>query len=75
MGGPPELDDPGLVRVQLQRERLQPLLQLGQEPVRIGKVLEAHHHVVGVPHHDHVALRAAQSPAFHPALKAHQDRQ
>ena len=49
MSEPPELDDPGLVRVHLQRERLQPLLQLGQEPVRIGKVLEAHHHVVGVP--------------------------
>jgi hypothetical protein len=31
--------------VQLKRERLQPLLQPGQEPVRIGKVLEAHHGV------------------------------
>ena len=32
-GEPSELDDPGLVRVHLQRERFQPLLQLGQEPV------------------------------------------
>jgi hypothetical protein len=38
MSEPSELDDPGLVRVQLQRERLQSLLQLGQKPVRIGKI-------------------------------------
>jgi hypothetical protein len=39
MSKPSELDDPGLVRVHLQRERLQPLLQVGQEPVRMGEVL------------------------------------
>ena len=34
-GEPPELDQPGLVRVQLQAELREPLAQLGQEPLGI----------------------------------------
>ena len=35
-GAPPELDQPRLVRVQLQSERRQPLAKLVQEPVPFG---------------------------------------
>ena len=39
-GEPPELDQPRLVRMQLQPELREPLTKLGEEPLRIVLMLE-----------------------------------
>src|SRR5581483_6992998 len=45
-GVPPELDQPGLVRVQFQAELREPLAQRGQEPLGVVLVLEPHDEIV-----------------------------
>src|SRR5690242_6252106 len=45
-GEPPELDQPGLIRVQLQPEPRQPLAKLNQEPPRILLMLEPDDEIV-----------------------------
>lgn len=65
-GETPEHDGPGLVGVQLQPELLQPEREVGQELARVALEHEAHHGVVGIAHHDHVAvgvLRCAELPS------------
>ena len=46
-GVAPELDQPGLIRVQLQPELRKPLTKIGQEPPRITFMLEPNDKVVG----------------------------
>jgi hypothetical protein len=45
---PPEFDQPRLVRMQLQVELREPLAKVGEKPLRIGLLLEAHDEVVGL---------------------------
>jgi len=47
-GEPPELDQPRLLRVQLQGELRKPLAKVGEEPLGIVTVLEAGDPVVGL---------------------------
>ena len=48
-GEPPELDQPRLLRMQLQPEPREPVAQVSQEPLGVVSMLEAHHVVVGEP--------------------------
>ena len=61
-GVPPELDQAGLVRVQLQPELREPLAKLGEEPLRVVLVLEPDDKVIGEPHDDHVTVRVPPPP-------------
>ncbi|MGH8904815.1 MAG: hypothetical protein ACRDYA_24810 [Egibacteraceae bacterium] len=45
-GVPPELDQPRLVRMQLQTELREPLAEIGQELLRIGLILETSNKVI-----------------------------
>jgi hypothetical protein len=58
-GAPPELDQPGLVRVQFQAELREPLAQPGQERLGVLPVLEPDDEVVGEPHDDHITAGLA----------------
>ncbi len=66
---PPELDQPGLVGVQLQTELRESLTKVGKEPPRVLLVLEAGDNVVRKTHNDHVAVREATSPLLHPQVE------
>ena len=66
---PSELDESGLVRMQLQSELRESLAQVGKEPQRILLVFEAHDEVVRPAHDDHVSVRAAASPPVGPQAK------
>ena len=66
LGEPPKLEQPGLVRVQLQPKLPQSLPQLLQECFRFGPMLKPHDEVVGVANQDHVAPRLLLSPSLHP---------
>ena len=48
-GVPPELDQPRLLRMQLQTELREPVAQIGQEPLGVLTMLKARHVVVGEP--------------------------
>ena len=61
-GEPPELDQPGLLRVQLQPELREPLPQVGQEPLCVPAMLEPHDEIVGVAHDDHITACLSVSP-------------
>src|SRR4030088_3047377 len=65
-GTPPELDQPRLVRVQLQSELCKPLAKLFQEPPRILLVLKPDGVVVSEAHDDHVTVRSVTSPPVGP---------
>ena len=67
-GEAPERNDPGLLGMQLQPEPVQPLRELGQEAPGIPLGLEAHHHVVGVAHHDHLAMCMPLPPLVDPEV-------
>ena len=64
-----ELDQAGLVRMQRQRELLQPRAHRVPEAPGIGLVLEADHNVIRVADDDHVARGLAPSPAFSPEIE------
>src|SRR5215472_16141485 len=66
VGEPPELDQLGFIRVQLQPELREPLAQPGQEPLGVLAVLEPDDEVVRPAHDDHVAVRVAPSPPVGP---------
>jgi hypothetical protein len=68
-GMPPELDQPGLVRVQLQPKLRKPLTKVGQEPPRVLLVLETHREIISEPHDDHVAVREPLPPPLDPQIK------
>jgi hypothetical protein len=64
-----ELDQARLVRMQAQCKAFQPLPQIRQKPLGIGPVLKAGDQVVGVAHHDDVALGMAVSPLPRPEIE------
>ena len=64
-----ELQQPGLVPMQFERELLKPDPHRIPEASRFGFVLEAHDQIVGVTHHDHVALRFASPPLLRPQIE------
>ena len=68
-GEPPELDQPGLIRVQLQAESRHPLAEVGQEALRIPVVLEAADEVVGEPHDDHLTACPVPPPPLDPKIQ------
>jgi hypothetical protein len=68
-GEAPELDQPGLVLVQLQPERCEPVAQIGPEPFGVVSILEAHHQLIGEPDHDHVAAGVPSPPLAAPKVE------
>ena len=64
-----ELDHAGFVRVERQRERLDPRAHRLEEPPGVGLVLEARDHIVRIADDDHVAGSLALSPAFGPQIQ------
>src|SRR6478752_5300106 len=64
-----ELDQTGLVRMQLQIELREPCMKLAQEPSRIIEVLEPDHEVVGEPGDDHVAPGVPIPPVPDPQVE------
>src|SRR5258706_2808457 len=67
-GVPPELDQPRLVRVQLQSELRQPLAKLGQEPPRILLIFEPDDEVVRKPHRNDLPVRVLTPPPVDPQV-------
>src|SRR5208283_5197258 len=65
-----KLNQPGLVRMERQRELLKSCSHRIEEATCVVLVLEANDQIVGVPHDDHVALGLAPSPAVSPEIKA-----
>jgi hypothetical protein len=65
---PPELDQPRLVRMQLQPEPRQPLAKIGPEPLRILLVLEPDR-VVSETHDDHITVRMPAPPPVSPQVE------
>src|SRR5919197_3773601 len=68
-GVPPELDQPGLVGMQLQPELRQPLAKVAKELLGIALMLEAGDEIIGEPHHDHVAARLPTPPLPDPPVE------
>jgi hypothetical protein len=68
-GEPSELDQPRLVRVQLQPELREALAEISEEPLGVLTMLKARHIVVGVPHENHVPPRVAPPPLVGPQVK------
>ena len=66
---PPELDQPGLVRVQFQPELREPAAELFQEPLGVIFVLEPDDEVVREPHDDHVTVRVVFPPPVGPQVE------
>src|SRR6266568_8923673 len=63
---PPELDEPGLLGMQLQPELREPLAKIGKEPPCIGLVLETNGEIIGEPDGDHVTLGEPVPPPLDP---------
>ncbi len=68
-GVAPELDQPGLVGMQLQAKLREPLTEIVEELLGITEVLEPAHKVVGEPHGDQIAPGIATSPLTDPAVE------
>src|SRR5918995_4780179 len=64
-----ELDQPGLLRVERQRELLKPVAHHVEEPTGVSLVLEADDDIIRVAHNDHVAGGLPLSPAFGPEVE------
>ena len=65
----PELDQPRFLVVQPQPELREPLAKLGEEPLGVVPMLEAHHSVVSEPHSDDIAARLATPPLVDPQVE------
>ena len=64
-----ELDQPRLFRVQLQLELLHTLFQFRPEPFGIVFELEPNQGVVGITHHDYIAVRTLLPPCLNPEIE------
>jgi hypothetical protein len=64
-----ELDQAGLVRIERQRELLEPLAHIVPEAPGVRLVLEADDNVISIPHEDHVARGLVPSPARGPEVE------
>src|SRR5208337_1416601 len=65
-GLPPELDQPGLIRVQLQPELREPAAKLVPEPLSVLPVLEPDDEIVSEAHDDHITARVPLPPPVGP---------
>ena len=68
-GVAPELDQPGLVGMQLQPELREPVAKIGEEPLRIGLMLEPGDKVISEAHDDHVTVGVATPPLPGPPVE------
>jgi hypothetical protein len=68
-GMPTELDEPGLVGMQLQVELHQPLAKVSEEPLRINLMLEPGDKVIGEAHDDNVTVCVPTPPLPGPPVK------
>src|SRR4029453_671764 len=68
-GMPPELDQPGLLRVQLQPELREPAAQPGPEPLSVLPVLEPDDEIVSETHDDHITARVPLPPPVGPQVQ------
>src|SRR6266478_2301294 len=64
-----ELDEPGFVRMERQREFRKPRAHRLEEPTCVGLMLETDHQIIGIAHDDHVAGGLAPSPALGPEIE------
>ena len=64
-----ELDQAGLVRIERQRELLEPLAHIVPETPGVRLVLKADDNVISIPHEDHVARGLVPSPARGPEVE------
>ena len=64
-----ELNQAGLVRMERQRECLEPLTHRIEEATCVVLMLEAGHQIIGVAHDDHVATGLSPSPAVGPQIE------
>ena len=64
-----ELQQPGLLPMQFERELLEPFSHRVPESARIDLVFEAHDQIVGIPHHDHVATGFTLAPSPRPQVE------
>src|SRR6478736_7006921 len=64
-----KLDQAGLLRIERQRELLQPLAHYIPEAPGVSLVLKPNDDVVGIAHNDHVTRGLAPSPAFGPEVE------
>jgi hypothetical protein len=58
-----------LVRVHLEPEAFETLLEVGPESDRVGLLLEAHHEVVSVADDDYFAARVSLPPLLYPQVE------
>jgi hypothetical protein len=65
----PELDQPCLLRMNLQPKLRQPLLKISQKPFGVRPLLKSGDEIVGVADHYHVALRDFLSPYLDPQVE------
>jgi hypothetical protein len=66
---PPELDQPRLLRMQLQPELREPLAKISQEPLGVLTILKAGHVVIGVAHENDIPSRVTSPPLVGPQVK------
>jgi len=64
-----ELDQAGLVRIERQRELLEPLAHIVPEAPGVRLVLEADNNVISITHEDHVTRSRVPSPALGPEVE------
>jgi len=65
----PELDQPGLLRMEFQSEPRQPPLELFKEPHSVSFQLEAKHKIVGIANDDDLALSHSPAPDIYPQIE------
>ena len=68
-GEPPELDQPRLLSVQLQRELRESFAQINPEPLRVIPVLETHHEVISETHDHDITARPPGPPLVSPEIE------
>ena len=68
-GVPPELDQPGFVRVQFQSELREPAAKLVPEPLSVLSVLEPDDEIVSETHDDHITARVPLPPPVGPQVQ------
>jgi hypothetical protein len=68
-GAPPELDQPRLLRMQLQPELREPVAQISQKLLGVLTMLKARHVVIGEPRKDDISSRVTPAPLVGPQVK------
>ena len=66
---PPEFDETGLLRMELQGKRGETCGERGEKALGILPVLETHDGVIGIAGHDDYPLGVASPPLMHPEVQ------